>query len=44
MIHKQFLQSKIYHQMDDSIHANSEEDTLENMIDEVKRILSCWGI
>lgn len=43
MIHKQFLQSKIYHQINDSIHANSEAHTSGNMIDEVKGILSCWG-
>lgn len=42
IICKQFPQSKIYYYMDD-IMTDSEADTLEKIIDEVKRIFPCCG-
>lgn len=30
--------------MDDILLGDSESDTLENMFEEVKKILPCWGL
>jgi hypothetical protein len=43
IICNQFLQSIIYHYMNDILMIDSDSDNLEKMFDEVKRILPCWG-
>ena len=39
IIHKEFLKFIIYHYMDDILLSDSNKDTLENMFEEVKKVL-----
>lgn len=43
IVHNQFLQSLIYHYTNDILLANSDADTLEKIIrDMKKKYLPCW--
>jgi hypothetical protein len=44
IIHKQFLQSIIYHYMGDILMADSDKGVLENMFKETQIILPCWAL
>ena len=44
MIYKQFLGSVVWHYMDEILLFGSNGNTLEWMIEEVKKILPCWGL
>ena len=44
IIRKQFPKSIIYHYMDDILLSDSNKDTLENMFEEVKKVLPRWGL